>query len=53
MNYQYYSFLDNRSVNFAERIFQQRLSDAKYIYNKYSKDFITRVCPYCESDQFK
>ncbi len=53
MNYKYHSFLDNRSINDAEKIFQQRLSDAKYIYNKYSKDFITRVCPYCESDQFK
>ena len=53
MKLKYHSFLDNRSVNDAEKIFKQRLSDAKYIYKKYSKDFVTRVCPYCESDQFK
>ena len=31
-----HSFLENRSVNDAEKIFKQRLSDAKYIYKKFA-----------------
>ena len=53
MKSKYHSFLENRSVNDAEKIFKQRLSDAKYIYKKYSKDFVTRSCPYCDSSQYK
>ncbi len=51
MKYKYYSFVNNRSIDDAVKIFKQRLDDAKYIYKKYSKDFVTRECPYCGSDK--
>lgn len=53
MNFKYHSFLKNRSQNDAIKIFKQRLSDAKYIFDKYSQDFLIRNCPYCDSSQYK
>ena len=52
MKYKYHSFLKNRSKIDAIKIFKQRLSDAKYIFEKYNQDFLTRNCPYCNSTKY-
>lgn len=63
MSYEYFRFSINRSNDDARNIFQQRIEDATYIYNKYSDQMESRPCPVCNStiytecdpfhDQFK
>jgi 2-polyprenyl-6-hydroxyphenyl methylase / 3-demethylubiquinone-9 3-methyltransferase len=42
-----FNFQANRSMEMADKIFNQRIADAIDIYEKYSKEFITRNCPIC------
>jgi 2-polyprenyl-6-hydroxyphenyl methylase/3-demethylubiquinone-9 3-methyltransferase len=43
-------FSENRSIDLALDIFQQRIVDAKEIWHKFSADFILRNCPVCNYD---
>ena len=43
------SFEENRSLNTAIEIYDQRIKDAQEIYQKYKANFIERNCPICSS----
>lgn len=44
----YMSFLkQNRTAEQAESIYRQRIADALLVYERFSGDFVTRVCPCC------
>lgn len=53
MKYKMKKFIENRSIEDAENTFEQRLLDAKYIFDKHSKNFYTRNCPICGSDEYE
>ena len=42
----------NRSIEQAERVFQQRLDDAKEIFAEFSDAFEMRPCPVCGHEGF-
>lgn len=46
-------FDKNRSVEESAAIFEQRVFDAKSIYNKYSSEFVFRPCPVCGSEEYE
>ena len=46
-------FTENRTRKEALTIYNQRVEDAKIIYDKFSDTFLQRSCPYCLSDKFK
>jgi len=52
MNYKYHNFTSNRSKEEAEKVYVQRIEDAKYIYEKHHKDFTYRNCPVCDSRSY-
>ena len=48
----YISFLkENRTVEQAKEMYHQRIEDSQEVYNKFAKDFITRDCPFCGSNE--
>jgi 2-polyprenyl-6-hydroxyphenyl methylase / 3-demethylubiquinone-9 3-methyltransferase len=48
----YISFLkENRTLEQAKEIYHQRIEDSQEVYNKFVKDFITRDCPICGSNE--
>ena len=50
MKYKYYNFSSNRSIVEAKKIFNQRIKDATYIYNKHGQNFKKRNCPVCNNN---
>lgn len=53
MNYTYVDFEENRTYEDAVNIFNQRIEDAKWIYDKYKEKFIVRSCPCCGNNENK
>lgn len=49
---EFMKFSENRSIEEAEKIYQQRIADAKSIYSKYNHNFIKRNCPTCGSSDY-
>src|SRR5438094_225977 len=45
-------FTQNRTVEEAERIFEQRIRDALDIYRRHHRQFVTRNCPVCGSSRY-
>jgi 2-polyprenyl-6-hydroxyphenyl methylase / 3-demethylubiquinone-9 3-methyltransferase len=44
-------FTTNKDPKDAQLIYEQRIKDSLYIYEKYSHNFIKRDCPFCQSTQ--
>lgn len=44
-------FTENRSLEDADRIFRQRVADAKAIFQRHSQTFHERACPFCGSEE--
>lgn len=49
----YVKFSSNRSMEEASQIFEARIRDAKIVFEKFSKDFYERPCPFCKSEEFE
>ncbi len=47
MEFKYTRFTENRTIQEAQELFEQRISDAKYIFEKYAHKFEQRECPIC------
>jgi 2-polyprenyl-6-hydroxyphenyl methylase/3-demethylubiquinone-9 3-methyltransferase len=44
----YISFIkENRTLDQASQIYNQRIADSKIVYERFSDEFITRSCPVC------
>jgi len=51
---QYINFLkNNRTIDQSIKIYNQRLEDARKVYDKYSNTFVERSCPVCGSNEKK
>ena len=49
----YISFLkENRTKSQAEEIYNQRIKDSEEVFNKFSVEFIDRVCPVCGGQEY-
>ena len=49
----YISFLkENRTKSQAEEIYNQRIKDSEEVFNKFSNEFINRVCPVCGEQKY-
>lgn len=49
----YISFLkENRTKSQAEEIYNQRIKDSEEVFNKFSSEFINRVCPVCGEHEY-
>lgn len=49
----YISFLkENRTRSQAEEIYAQRIKDSEEVFNKFSDEFIERVCPACGEQEY-
>jgi 2-polyprenyl-3-methyl-5-hydroxy-6-metoxy-1,4-benzoquinol methylase len=52
-NPSYISFLkENRTKSQAEAIYNQRIKDSEEVFNKFSDEFIERVCPVCGEQEY-
>lgn len=49
MNRTLVSFTDNRTIEEARAIYEQRLSDAREVFQRFSEQFQIRNCPFCGS----
>lgn len=52
MKFELTKFSDNRSLEEAREIYEQRITDALEIYAKYRSSFIQRDCPFCASTKY-
>ena len=50
---EFVKFAENRSLEEAEIIYQQRIEDAKSIHLRHSHNFVKRDCPTCGSSDYK
>ncbi|WP_415900115.1 class I SAM-dependent methyltransferase [Neptuniibacter sp. QD48_11] len=49
----YVSFLkENRTVEQAQTIYQQRIEDSREVFDKFSESFYIRDCPFCGSSSY-
>lgn len=51
--FRYGKFSENRSLQEAIEIYNQRIEDAIMIYNKFESKFIIRTCPFCEAEEYE
>ncbi|ACF14587.1 Methyltransferase type 12 [Chloroherpeton thalassium ATCC 35110] len=46
-------FIQNRSLEEAREIYEQRITDAIDVYNKHHENFILRDCPFCGASEYE
>ena len=50
----YISFVsENRSIETAKKIYDQRIDDANLIYKLFSENFYYRNCPICNCNEYE